>query len=149
FVFFFAMLYPFRRANDPFSRVAAAAGGVMLVRRAMLDKIGGLARIKSALIDDCALARAIKDERGRSELTLTQDVISLRVYPAIGDVWKMVARTAFTQLHHSALLLAGTIIGMSILFLAPAFLLLNESLMAAVIGLVTWLIIAGLYWPTV
>ena len=124
FVFFFAMLYPFSRVNDPDSDTAAAAGGVMLVRRQTLDERGGLAAIKPALIDDCALARLNKLGRtgapanGRIELTLTRDVRSLREYPQIGEIWRMIARTAYTQLRYSALLLAGTVIGMGVLFLA-------------------------------
>ncbi|MDE2030525.1 MAG: glycosyltransferase [Alphaproteobacteria bacterium] len=150
FVFFFAMLYPFRRANDPASNVAAAAGGTMLLRRSMLDKIGGLASIKSALIDDCSLARAIKDADGKIELTLTGDIESLRPYPHIADVWKMVARTADTQLRHSALLLAGTLAGMALLYLAPPLLFMFEpSPGASLVGLLAWLLMAAIYLPMI
>ncbi len=119
FVFFFAMLYPFRRANDPRSKVAAAAGGVMLVKRPALDAIGGLERIKSALIDDCALAKAIKANGGQIELTLSDDILSLRRYPRVMDIHRMIARTAYTQLNYSPLLLLGTCVGMTLLFLVP------------------------------
>jgi hypothetical protein len=134
------MLYPFRRANDPRSRVAAAAGGVMLVRRQALDRIGGLARIKSALIDDCALARAIKDHGGRIELALTHNIRSLREYPRVADIHRMVARTAYTQLNFSPLLLVGTCLGMSLLFLVPPI---------AAIGWAAWLTISMIYLPMV
>lgn len=149
FVFFFAMLYPFRRANDPKSEVAAAAGGTMLVRRAMLNKIGGLSSIKSALIDDCALAKEIKSAGGKIELTLTQEAASLRPYPHIADVWHMVARTAYTQLKHSPLLLAGTVAGMAVMFLVPPVLFMfATSEILAFSGLLAWLLMTYLYAPT-
>jgi hopene-associated glycosyltransferase HpnB len=149
FVFFFAMLYPFCRANDPKSRVAAAAGGVMLVRRAALNNSGGLERIKSKLIDDCALAKSIKQNGGRIELTLSYDVISLRAYPKIADVWRMVARTAYTQLHYSVWRLAGTILGMSILFCAPLLIPFAADTQTKAVAGMAWAIMSVLYLPTI
>ncbi|HUY69395.1 MAG TPA: glycosyltransferase [Alphaproteobacteria bacterium] len=155
FVFFFAMLYPFARANDPDSGVAAAAGGAMLVRRTALDNIGGLARIKSKLIDDCALARVIKDSGGgretpgRIELALIREIESLRVYPAFGDVRRMIARTAFTQLCHSPLYLAGTLLGMGLMFLLPMSMAMFGSSAAAWIGATAWFVMGILYMPMV
>lgn len=156
FVFFFMMLYPFWSVNDETSDVAAAAGGVMLVKRKTLDAIGGLAAIKSALIDDCALARAIKYYGGqyegppaRIELTLTRDIKSLRVYPHIEDVWRMVARTAYTQLHHSPRLLAGTVFGMAALFLLPMLMPVTGWPLAAEAGLAAWLVMCMIYWPMI
>jgi hopene-associated glycosyltransferase HpnB len=155
FVFFFAMLYPFRRANNPYSRVAAAAGGVMLVRKEALAKSGGLAKIKSALIDDCSLANLIKyhgggDERpGHIRLTLTHDVISLRRYAALREIMHMIARTAFTQLRYSAPLLVLTTLGLVLLFVAPVLLPFFAGQKAALTGLVTWILMTGLYLPIV
>ncbi len=149
FVFFFAMLYPFRRASDPESGVAAAAGGVMFVRRQALDAIGGLASIKSALIDDCSLAKAIKSARGRIELTLTEDIQSIRRYPEFADIHRMIARTAYTQLRYSPLLLAGTCLGMIVLFLLPPLLLLSGNPLAAGAGGATWFIMFLIYLPMV
>jgi len=150
FVFFFAMLYPFRRVNNPRSEVAAAAGGTMLVRRASLDKIGGLAAIKSALIDDCSLAKALKDHRQMIELTLTNDIRSLRAYPEIKDIWTMIARTAYTQLRYSPLMLAGTILGLCFMYLLPLVLFLfAPTMLPAVFGLVAYVLMTAIYIPTV
>lgn len=149
FVYFFAMLYPFRRSNNPRSRVAAAAGGVMLVKRQSLDSIGGLASIKSALIDDCSLAAAIKSHGGKIELTLTDDTLSLREYPRFADIHHTVARTAYTQLHHSPLLLLGTCLGMALLFLIPPLSLLSGSALAAALGGASWLIMSAIYLPMI
>jgi len=150
FVFFFAMLYPFRRANNPQSHVAAAAGGTMLLRRSMLDKIGGMACIKSALIDDCSLARAVKDAGGKIELTLTRDIDSLRPYPHIRDVWQMVARTAYTQLRYSPWLLIGTIAGMGLLYITPVLLFLfAPTLWALTTGFMAWAIMTVIYLPMI
>ena len=149
FVFFFAMLYPFARANDPRSRVAAAAGGVMLLRRRALDAVGGLAAIRSALIDDCALARAIQAGGGRIELTLTRDIKSVRPYPRISDITDMIARSAYTQLQYSLLLLTGTVLGMGLLFVAPLLLCLSGWPLCWEAGLGACVIMLLIYLPMV
>lgn len=155
FVFFFAMLYPFASANDEDSSVAAAAGGVMLVRRKALNNIGGLASIKSALIDDCSLAKNIKNfggndqTAGRIELTLARSVKSIRPYPDIASIWRMIARSAFTQLRHSFLLLLGTVLGMGLLFIVPFILPLTSGMIATMTGLLAALIMIALYAPMV
>src|SRR5689334_19504153 len=119
FVYFFAQLYPFRRVNVPGSRTAAAAGGCMLVRREVLDKAGGLAPIRGALIDDVALGRLIKGQRGRTWLGLSRQVVSVRPYPGLASLWQMVARSAYTQLRYSPVLLAGTLLGLLFLYALP------------------------------
>ena len=119
FVYFFSQLYPFRRVNVPGSRTAAAAGGCMLVRRGALDKSGGLAPIAGALIDDVAMGRMIKRQRGRCWLGLSRQVVSVRPYPGLASLWQMVARSAYTQLNYSPALLAGTILGLLFLYALP------------------------------
>lgn len=123
FVYFFALLYPFRWVSSPSRRTAAAAGGCLLVRRSALEEAGGLEAIKGALIDDVSLATAVaRRARGggaRLWLGLHRDVRSLRAYPRLGDLWDMVARSAYTQLQCSPLLLAGTLAGLVLLFAVP------------------------------
>ncbi len=155
FVFFFSMLYPFHRSNDADSSVAAGAGGVMFVKRAALNNIGGLTRVKHALIDDCSLAKALKEHggahetAGRTELTLVRDIQSLRLYPNLRDIWGMISRTAFTQLKYSLLMLVGTVIGMLLLFVAPIVLLLTGRPMIAEIGLAAWIVMSIMYMPMI
>jgi len=119
FVYFFAQLYPFRRVNAPGSRTAAAAGGCMLVRRGALDASGGLAPISSARIDDVALGRMIKRQRGRCWLGLSTSVVSVRPYPRVADLWQMVSRSAYIQLNYSPWLLAATIAGLLFIYALP------------------------------
>jgi len=119
FVYFFAQLYPFRRVNVPGSRTAAAAGGCMLIRRGALEKAGGLAPIRGALIDDVAMGRMIKRQRGRCWLGVTRQVVSVRPYPRLASLWQMVARSAYTQLRYSPAVLAGTLIGLLFLYALP------------------------------
>jgi hopene-associated glycosyltransferase HpnB len=118
FVFFFAMLYPFRWVNDPRRATAAAAGGCMLVKRNALEAAGGIAAIKGEIIDDCALARRMKLQ-GPIWLGLTKRAVSLRPYGSMRDIGSMVARTAYTQLRHSPALLAFALAMMLIVFFAP------------------------------
>src|SRR5690348_9587205 len=119
FVYFFAQLYPFRRVNVPGSGTAAAAGGCMLIRRETLDKAGGVAQIRGALIDDVAMGRLIKGQRGRTWLGLSRQVVSVRPYPGLASLWQMVARSAYTQLRYSPVLLAGTLLGLLFLYALP------------------------------
>ena len=119
FVYFFAQLYPFRRVNVPGSRTAAAAGGCMLIRRGALEAAGGLAPIRGALIDDVAMGRLIKGQRGRCWLGVTREVVSVRPYPRLASLWQMVARSAYTQLRYSPVVLAGTLLGLLFLYVLP------------------------------
>ncbi|WP_102804748.1 glycosyltransferase, partial [Burkholderia pseudomallei] len=122
FVFFFAKLYPFSWINDPRNRTAGAAGGCMLVRRDALEEAGGIESIRGALIDDCSLAAQIKHRgagRHPIRLDLADRSVSLRPYDSWRDIWNMIARTAFTQLRYSPVLLLGTLVGMTILYLVP------------------------------
>lgn len=153
FVFFFQKLYPFPLANDERSRTAAAAGGCVLIRRAALERIGGIAAIRAALIDDCSLARAVKRSGGRLWLGLAEGTRSLRVYRDLAPIWMMVARFAFTQLRYSPPLLAGTALGMVLLYLAPPLVLLTAPAdgdpVAATLAAGAWLLMCVAYLPTV
>ena len=141
FIFFFQMLYPFAWANDPRRGTAAAAGGCMLVRREALRKAGGLGAIRTALIDDCALAKLLK-QHGPISITLTERVESIRAYPAVADIRRMVSRSAYAQLNYSPLYLAGTIVGLALTYLAPVGLTLFAGGLPQFIGLFTWLLMA-------
>jgi hopene-associated glycosyltransferase HpnB len=148
FVFFFQMLYPFRRARNPKSPVAAGAGGVMLVRWEAMERMGGVPSIRNALIDDCALAAAIK-RTGSIWIGLSKDTISLRSHQKLSSLWNMIARTAFTQLRYSALMLLGTIVGMFVTFVVPPLLLLTGWSWAAALGAASWILMILAYYPTV
>ena len=147
FIFFFQMLYPFSWVNRPGNAMAAAAGGCMLVRADALQKAGGIEAIRGALIDDCALAKALK-KQGPIWLGLTDRVHSIRPYPDFADIRRMVARSAYAQLGYSPLVLAGTVLGMLLTYLAPPLFALFGSGAARVIGLVTWLMMAIAFQPT-
>jgi hopene-associated glycosyltransferase HpnB len=153
FVFFFQKLYPFPRANAERSPTAAAAGGCVLIRRDALERIGGIAAIRGALIDDCSLARAVKRSGGRLWLGLAEDTRSLRVYHDLAPIWMMVTRSAFTQLRYSTLLLAGTVLGMALTYLVPPLVVLTAPLhgdpIAAIFSAIAWALMALAYLPTV
>ena len=131
FVYFFFQLYPPRRVNDPRSRVAAGAGGCMLIRRSALEKAGGLAPIRGALIDDVALGTLLKRDGNRTWLGLTTEIRSVRPYPRLADLWHMIARSAYVQLGYSPLALAGTILGLLFLYAAAPAGLLAGAIAAA------------------
>jgi|HubBroStandDraft_6_1064221.scaffolds.fasta_scaffold11416_1 hopene-associated glycosyltransferase HpnB len=138
FVYFFFMLYPPAWIRNSARSTAGAAGGCMLVKAETLERAGGLAAIRGALIDDCSLAGLLKLHGGRLWLGLSDQSQSLRRYETFSDVERMVSRTAFNQLKHSSLLLLGTIVGMAITYLAPPLLLFAGSRVAIFIGIAVW-----------
>jgi hopene-associated glycosyltransferase HpnB len=147
YVYFFQMLYPFAWVNDTRRKMAGAAGGCMLVQRKALKLAGGIAAIKGALIDDCALGKALK-RHGPIWLGLADGVRSLRGYPAWGDIWRLIARSAFTQLRHSLLMLAACVVGMALTFLAPPLLSIQHDLGVRIFGLIAWGLMTLTYLPT-
>jgi hopene-associated glycosyltransferase HpnB len=146
FVFFFEMLYPFGWVNRPEHPTAAAAGGCMLARRDALEAAGGIESIRGALIDDCALAQRMKTQ-GPIWLSLTERACSTRPYPGFEDIRKMVARSAYAQLRYSPVLLAGTVIGMAIIYLAPVLFALFGHGFAGTAGWVAWAAMAIVFQP--
>jgi hopene-associated glycosyltransferase HpnB len=146
FVFFFDMLYPFALVNEPRRRVAAAAGGVMLVRREALAGAGGIAAIRAEIIDDCALAARLKTQ-GPIWLGLTRTSVSLRPYRTTGEIGRMVARSAYAQLGYSPWLLAGTIAGMLLVYAAAPLLALFADSPARWLGLAAWMLMAASFQP--
>jgi hopene-associated glycosyltransferase HpnB len=146
FVFLFQKLYPFSWVTQSERATAAAAGGCMLVRNDALAAAGGIDAIRGALIDDCALAQNLKTQ-GPIRLSLTNRVRSIRAYPALEDVRHMVVRSAYAQLRYSPLILAGTVAGMAITYLAPVLLALFGHGLAPALGLFSWVIMALAYQP--
>ena len=147
FVFFFGMLYPFAWVNDRRRTTAAAAGGCMLVHRASLRKAGGLAAIRGELIDDCALARLVKPH-GPIRIALTERVRSTRAYRTLGEIRRMVVRTAFTQLEFSTWRLAATVAALIVVFVAPPlFALWPGDRVVRALGLVAWACMCLAYLP--
>lgn len=144
FVFFFKLLYPFSLSNAPASRVAAAAGGCILVKKSFLDKVGAFTSLKNSLIDDCALAHRIKVNGGRTWTGLSHSAVSLRPYHNLKDIWDMVARNAFTQLRFSLVLLALCTLLMTIAFLLP----LGQVLTLEPVGIATLVLMILCYLPT-
>ena len=147
FVLFFQLLYPFEWVNDPLRATAAAAGATLLIRARALERIGGVAAVRGALIDDVALAVAVK-RGGRIFLGHSGLAHSVRAYPHAADIWRMIARTAYVQLHFSPLLLLGTVLAMTLTFLMPPYAALFGHGVARWLGWLTWGAMAAAYQPT-
>lgn len=149
FVFFFLKLYPPRWIASGRSPVAGAAGGCMLIRPAALERAGGLAAIRERIIDDCALARAVKRSGGTLWLGLTREARSLRVYGSSAEIGAMISRSAFNQLRHSWWLLGGTLLGLLITYVAPLLFIGMRQPVAAACGVVAWALMSLCYLPMV
>jgi len=148
FVYFFQQLYPFPWVNDPRRRTAGAAGGCMLVRRTALETAGGIAAVKGALIDDCALARVLK-RQGPVWLGLGTRERSLRAYRGPAPIWRMIARSAYAQLQFSPMLLALCVVGMALVYVVPPGLALTwPSREAGALAAAAWAVMAITYVPT-
>lgn len=149
FVFFFFKLYPPAWIADPKRKLAAAAGGCLLIQPQALARAGGLEQIRSRIIDDCALAQLVKDSGGRISLELAADTRSLRSYRSSAEIGAMISRTAFAQLRHSYLLLAATLLGLFITYLLPAALLLSADPPRVFLGVAALLLMSLCYLPMV
>ncbi len=151
FVYFFAQLYPFRRITRPGSRTAAAAGGCVLLRADAAARARIPDAVRHAVIDDVAVARAVKRSGGRVWLGLADGVDSVRPYPRLRDLWRMVSRSAYAQLRHSPLLLVGTVAGLVLVYLVPpaavAVGAAAGSVPCALLGAAAWLVMTGTYVP--
>lgn len=148
FVYFFKLIYPFHLANSANRRVAAAAGGCVLLDVKALDAMGGFESLRDAIIDDCSLARGVKLAGYRTWIGLTHSVSSHRRYHGLGDIWRMVARTAFTQLAYSWLLLGLCTLLMVICLLSPVLSAFSADQATRVIAVVAWLLMWLAYIPT-
>jgi hopene-associated glycosyltransferase HpnB len=149
FVFFFFLLYPPAWIRGSRRKTAGAAGGCMLLRPERLRQAGGIAAIRSEIIDDCALARIIKRSGGKVWLGLAEHTRSTRSYGHFREIERMISRTAFNQLNHSSLLLLGTLAGLAITYVLPAFCVFSGRLDCALPGAVAWLLMTVAYLPTV
>jgi len=151
FVYFFQMLYPFPRINDPRSHVAGAAGGCMLVRAEFLRRAGGIESIRGEIIDDCAFGAALKSV-GRVWVGLSDTEYSVRPYSDLGEIWAMVARSAYTQLRHSAWRLAICVVGLTVVFLSPPLVALSfpahGDVWATLLAGSAWLAMAWTFRPS-
>jgi hopene-associated glycosyltransferase HpnB len=149
FVFFFLLLYPPAWIARADRTIAGAAGGCILLRPAALERIGGLRAIRSQIIDDCALARAVKDAGGSIWLGLTRSARSIRSYGSFSEIGRMISRTAFNQLRHSYALLAATIAGLILTYLLPPLSLLSGRPVAMTLGATGWILMSLAYAPLV
>ncbi|MEV6162726.1 glycosyltransferase [Streptomyces sp. NPDC052052] len=151
FVYFFSQLYPFRWVNRTGTRTAAAAGGCVLLRTWAVDRARVPESIRQAVIDDVSLARAVQRSGGRIWLGLAERVDSVRPYPRLADLWRMVSRSAYAQLRHNLLLLVGTVLGLALVYLAPPVTLvaglLGGAPVAAWAGGVAWAVMTVTYMP--
>ena len=149
FVFFFFKLYPPAWTADGRRATAGAAGGCLLLRPEALGRAGGLEAIRGEIIDDCALARAVKRTGGKVWLGLTEDSASIRPYGSFPGIGHMISRTAFSQLGHSPLLLLGAIIGLAITYLLPPALLFSRHAVPIALGAAAWALMTVAYLPMV
>jgi hopene-associated glycosyltransferase HpnB len=149
FVFFFFMLYPPSWIFSRQRKTAGAAGGCILIRPEALRRIGGISAIRNQVIDDCALAQAVKRKGGRVWLGLTPSTVSIRSYGSFAEIGRMIARTAFNQLQHSPLLLGSTLLGLFFTYLLPPILVLTRKPWLASLGGVAWLLMSASYLPMV
>ena len=148
FIYFFQMLYPFSWVNDPHRKIAAAAGGCMLLKRDALERAGGIAAIRDALIDDCSLAKVMKAQGPIRLGSLTRGVRSIRPSLGISDIHAMVSRSAYAQLRYSPVLLGLTLIGMALTYWAPPLIAIFGHGTARILAFSAWALMALSFWPT-
>ena len=149
FLYFFLKLYPPQWIADKNAKTAGAAGGCVLLKPEALERVGGLGAIRGEVIDDCALARAVKRAGGAIWMGLTRKSVSLRAYGSFAEIRDLIARTAFTQLGYSNLALIGTLLGMLLTYVVPVVFTFSAQATASRLGLAAWALMAVTYLPTV
>lgn len=149
FLYFFLKLYPPRWIADPKVRTAGAAGGCVLLKRTAFERIGGFSAIRHEVIDDCSLARTVKRSGGAIWMGLTRKSVSLRAYDTFAEIRDLIARTAFTQLGYSTLVLLGTVLGMFLTYLVPVALFFAGDLRVWRVSLAAWTLMTVTYLPTI
>ncbi len=149
FVYYFLQLYPPAWIASANHKTAGAAGGCILLRPLALARIGGHAAIRGHIIDDCALARAVKSSGGKIWLGLTAKTSSIRPYSGFAEIGRMISRSAFNQLRHSALLLAGTLVGLLMTYVVPIAALFSQQPIAIIFGATAWLLMSLSYAPMI
>lgn len=147
YIYFFMKLYPFRWIRDHTKKLGGAAGGCMLVDRAALVFAGGIAKIKHAIIDDCSMGSLLK-RAGPIWLGLAAQSYSLRPYRHWREIWQLIARSAFTQLGYSSLMLWFSLLGLALAYLAPIFLLESLYMPARYFGWAAYGMLTLSYLPT-
>jgi hypothetical protein len=80
---------------------------------------------------------------------LTRASNSLRSYENFSDIRDMIARTAFTQLRYSAILLAGTFVAMILIFVLPPALTFSANIRVWPFALAAWCLMTASFLPTV
>jgi len=148
FVYFFKVLYPFERVNSRRSKIAAAAGGCILIESKLLEQIGGFTPIKLAVIDDCSLARRVKSRGVGIWLGVSHSVKSIRRYQHVQEIWNMVARSAFAQLRYSVWRLVLCTLSMLLIYEAPVVLLASQNIPIRLLSIVSLTIMVSTYLPT-
>ncbi len=149
FVFFFFMLYPPEWIRDARRKTAGAAGGCMFIGREALQKAGGVESIRNEIIDDCALARRVRQSGGKVWLGVAPETESIRPYGTFADIGAMISRSAFNQLHHSVALLLVCVAGLAVTYLLPLALLFSRHMTPACCGALSLALMATCFWPTV
>ncbi len=149
FIYFFKMIYPFALANNPRAKMAAAAGGCILVETEVVREIGGMAAIRDAVIDDCTLAQTVKSAGYKIWVGLTHGVISQRPYVGLNEIWQMVARTAYTQLRYSVILLLLCTLIMVVMYWWPLVgAVTAETSVLRLVNVMSLMVMMSLYLPT-
>ncbi|ROO30046.1 glycosyltransferase [Salinisphaera japonica] len=148
FIYFFKLLYPFALSNAGSRWIAASAGGCVLIERATLSRIGGFGALHDAIIDDCTLARCVRNAGGRTWVGVTRSAISLRGYDDISGIHGMVARSAYSQLRYSRWLLGICTVAMIVMFWVPPVALLVGGPVTDALGALAWILMAISYLPT-
>jgi len=148
FIYFFKLLYPFSISNSKSKLISAAAGGCILIETETLNRIGGFAILKDALIDDCTLAKCVKENHGRTWIGLTHSAVSIRHYGNLATIWEMVGRTAYTQLQYSiSLLIICTILLISAFLLPSIILFIGDAIAVSIAAIALFLMVIS-YLPT-
>ncbi len=94
--------------NNPL--LSFAIGQFIMVRKKVLESIGGFASVRNSIVEDMDLARAVKSSGFKTVFTDAKDYVSCRMYDSYWDACNGLSRVIFSAIYGSKLLLAGLVI---------------------------------------
>ncbi|HXH89893.1 MAG TPA: glycosyltransferase [Gaiellaceae bacterium] len=127
--------------RSPRTKVALAAGGFILIERALYERIGGHEAIRDRLIDDQALAQAVKAAGGLLVPAFAGELVHVRMYEGAGELWRGWRKNTSVGLaRSSAGLAAAGAVGGAVASVAPLVALARGPRLLGLAGVVAQLL---------
>jgi cellulose synthase/poly-beta-1,6-N-acetylglucosamine synthase-like glycosyltransferase len=127
----FLMFTVFYRIDHPKSDRAAGIGGFFLVRRTVLDRVGGYEALKDEIMEDVRLAERIKRSNARLLIDRAPTLIRTRMYRTFGEMWECSTKNWFSGVDFSFPFALFCVVSMYLVAVVPTLIGLVSGLTMA------------------